>query len=289
MANAIGKGTNWAIAIQRISSTHTGLPPSLIPELYKAVTLPGILYWAEVFLTAMLYRSQIDYLKHPIKSGPLAKLAHAQWQAMLLATGTLRNTPNSLLSAHSNIPPFPILLHQILYRSATRLATLPSMHPLNAYVTRATTRGAKQHQSPLIQLFKINDINPKQTEKIPAIRYPPWWHPSFQTKIPDREMAIHIPEACTGELQIHTDGSVIEGKVGAAINAYWNDARWMIDRHHLGQESDFTIFEAELLAILIDVKVALRKRSIKQLTIYCDSQASILALRKTPPPQQLTF
>ena len=122
-------------------------------------------------------------------------------------------------------------------------------------------------------------MDPKKIEKIPSIRNPPWWRPPINTQIKDKEQAMVTPPTKSGELQIHMDGSVIDGKVGAAINAYWNDERWLIDGHHSGTDNDYAIFEAELLAIYIAIKTAAKRNGIRKLTIYCDSQAAIQALK----------
>ena len=78
-------------------------------------------------------------------------------------------------------------------------------------------------------------------------------------RIPEKEETISIPPVQKNELQIRTDSFVIDGKARSVINTYWNDSQLLIDSHHLGSDEGYTIFKAELLAILIALKTTFRK------------------------------
>ena len=138
----------------------------------------------------------------------------------------MHTSPTSLLDAHCNIPPFIILLHNAIRQAAIRLASIPTTHPLHNRIMKASNKPAKKFPSLIDIIFRLNPINTKKIESIPIIRKPPWWRPQINTKIEDREMATNIPQALPGELQVHTDGSVINGGVGSAAIAFWKDQRW---------------------------------------------------------------
>ena len=44
--------------------------------------------------------------------------------------GAMRSSPADTLDLHAFLLPTPLLIHQILHRSMTRMATLPASHPL---------------------------------------------------------------------------------------------------------------------------------------------------------------
>ena len=48
--NALAKGMAWITAIRRLCNSQTGLPPHLIPKLYKSIAILRILYGAKIFL-----------------------------------------------------------------------------------------------------------------------------------------------------------------------------------------------------------------------------------------------
>ena len=277
LSRSLEKGTIWANTIRRICNTRTGLPPPLVPKLYKSVAIPRILYGAEVFLTPCLARISPKHLQTHIKAGPLARLAHAQRQASIATTGALKSTPSVLLDAPCNLSPFPIAIQHWLSRATLRLASAPPNHPLFTQIERAKLGKQRKHPSPIVLLFSLFPVKLDSIESIPTIRHPPWWKAKARTEISDRETAIAIPKPEPYELQIHTDGSVIDGGVGAATMAHRENVLWKTNSHHLGSAKSHTIFEAEILAISLAVRLAITRPGIRILSIYCDSQAVIQA------------
>ena len=76
-------------------------------------------------------------------------------------------------------------------------------------------------------------------------------------------------------MQVYTDGSDIDGTVGAA--AWYPHKKWS-PMVNIGPSSKFTVYEAELVGIWLALNLALRKgSSAKKLTIYTDNQAAILS------------
>ena len=76
-------------------------------------------------------------------------------------------------------------------------------------------------------------------------------------------------------MQVYTDGSDIQGRVGAA--AWYAHKNWspMVD---IGPSDTFTVYGAELIGIWLALMMAIRNGSrVKRLTVYTDNQAAILS------------
>ena len=77
------------------------------------------------------------------------------------------------------------------------------------------------------------------------------------------------------EVQIFTDGSRINGGVGAAATLYREGKEVRSLHKHLGPEEHHTVFEAELVGILMGMHLALEEKSEHGITICVDNQAAI--------------
>ncbi|TMI86171.1 MAG: hypothetical protein E6H10_00790 [Bacteroidetes bacterium] len=117
---------------------------------------------------------------------------------------------------------------------------------------------------------------------VPYIR-PPWWVANFTTNISatkEEAIAQHnivVKEAAShkGEIVvIYTDGSGIDGKVGAAAVNHMNGDK---SRMHLGREADYNVFIAEVEGVRMGVRMFEPKA--RKCYIYVDSQSAIQALQ----------
>ncbi|CAD6892417.1 unnamed protein product, partial [Tilletia caries] len=80
-----------------------------------------------------------------------------------------------------------------------------------------------------------------------------------------------------------TDGSRIEGRVGAAAI---NEQTRLSSQVHLGSDQHHTVYEAELQGILLALKAAEASNiPLFQVTIAADNQAAIMALGRPPRRQ----
>ena len=112
---------------------------------------------------------------------------------------------------------------------------------------------------------------------IPFIR-PPWWTPNIHMTIPSNKKAakkLHDEsEHDPNTICIYTDGSGIDGQIGAA--AYCPDAETRYQ--YLGTESAFNVYVAELIAIKLAIEIAqTRATKYKNCVVYADSQSAIKA------------
>ena len=76
-------------------------------------------------------------------------------------------------------------------------------------------------------------------------------------------------------MTIYTDGSGIEGKIGAAT---YNSATNEASHQYLGSEAQFNVYTAELTAVHLAVKQLENHSECRLCRIYTDSQAAIKAI-----------
>ena len=64
----------------------------------------------------------------------IKKLATVQRTGALAGTGGLRTSPTNALDAHATLLLMELRVKKLCFNAMTRLATLPSQHPLHAIV-----------------------------------------------------------------------------------------------------------------------------------------------------------
>jgi len=107
----------------------------------------------------------------------------------------------------------------------------------------------------------------------------PWWEPPSVTIAESRDEAKKNHEritAATGQrITIYTDGSGINGKVGAAaVSSDGATAR----SAYLGRGTEYTVYAAELLGILMALSMV-EGQGAARAVIFTDNQASLQAIR----------
>jgi ribonuclease HI len=93
-----------------------------------------------------------------------------------------------------------------------------------------------------------------------------------------REELIKETEEATEEIQIFTDGSVMEGKVGAAAILICEGRLTQMLRFHLGPNLEHIVHEMELVGILMGLHIlSTKKNNGRPVIIGIDNQAAIKA------------
>ncbi|THH08969.1 hypothetical protein EW146_g8816 [Bondarzewia mesenterica] len=130
----------------------------------------------------------------------------------------------------------------------------------------------------------IYNITPSSIEMIhPFCHHRPSTRPAFTTHIEkDKKAAISADRKLKSIIRVYTDGSAINGKVGAAAYLYREDRVGEEPKklfYHLGSVHDHTVFEAEAVGLTLAAKLIQRESvDICQLTsISLDNQAAIAA------------
>ena len=161
--------------------------------------------------------------------------------------------------------------------------TLPDKHPLCEPIKKCTNHMVKKHQSPLYNIISILDANPKNIgTKATTMHNPegPTKKP-FKIRIPpDKESFKREAQVANEEIQVFTDRSIIDNKVGVVAILTRPGKNHQILHYYLGKASEYTIYDAELVGIsmvihLIKTKVKAHCHTI----IGADSQAAINAIQ----------
>ena len=224
-------------------------------------------------------------------------LAREPFRTVLIMTGALRSTATDVLEAHADLLPFDLLVKKVCQRAAVRLHTLPNEHPLAPHVRRASKCYVKSHKSALHELTDAFRGSTAQgnIETVRPARLHPRWKPRHRVHIlegkaraakDDQRWARH------GAFRVYTDGSDIDGGVGAAALLYAPGRRRpRILRYYLGPSTRHTVYEAEIVATILGVELLRAERhAIRRASIALDNTAAIRAstLRTSAPGRYLT-
>jgi len=282
-ASAIEKGTKWTSQIKRIAKPGWGITPKYARKLYIGTALPKVLYGADVWYTpAPANHTKVNAGVRG-KTKTTVKLASTQRAGALAATGGLRTSPSDTLDALANLMPFDMAIEKWCFRAAVRLAALPDKHPLRKPVKQCASRSVKKHRSPLHNLLSLLDTNPNNIGAKAVTTYNPakTLQGPFTTRVPpDKETSLKEAQAATEEIQVFTDGSIIENKVGAAavLTRPGKDHRTLL--LHLGKASEYTIYDAELAGMYMGLHLIKTEKTARRRTLMgTDSQAAINAMK----------
>jgi len=285
---ALGKGERYAAQIRRLSQKRRGVPSLYARKLHNSVVLTKMLYAAEVWCNP-IRDPEPGKKKKRGSVGFATKLARVQRTSALFITGALRSTPNVALDAHAAILPMHIAINKVCQRAALRFTTLPRSHPLSPYIRRAASTYPRKLPSPLHHIMDTLDIHPDNTETIKPVRQTAKWQPSIKTRIaPTKDIAIREEEDDPAFIKIFSDGSGIEGNIGAAAVLYrLQDGKTTkrVLRYCLGPETKHTVYEGEVVGGIMAQELLHKEiRGFgRRVSMYIDNQASIQSTQSIKP------
>lgn len=282
-ASALAKGTKYALACSQMTRTTKGIKGKWMRHLYEGVILPKMLYTADVWCAELISKGRSKKSEGRGTRSFMSQLARVQRMAAIMIMGAMRSTPNDLLLAHTNLPPFQQTLRKACHHSSLCMATLHKSHPLQKGINGAFNyhasrnfAGTKCHPSPLHRLFHEFKINPTTTETLePVGHYPKW--------IPDVELSIarKLDKAFLEDIMVYSDSSAIDGGIGGAVVLMEGDE--MVDerRLYLGKTKEHTVYEGEVVGMILVVELlrerTRRTRERPMMALGVDNQAAIHA------------
>ena len=149
----------------------------------------------------------------------LNQVTMIQRMGVLAIIGSLRTSATDSLNVHAHLLPAALMVRKWCHQALTRMAALPKNHLLYKPINFCRTSKTKKHKAPLHHLVKWFKPDASNTEKIPTTARDPLKIGKIPLKISiaeSRKDLIKEAENTTEKLQIFSDGSVLEGKVGAA-------------------------------------------------------------------------
>ena len=214
------------------------------------------------------------------------RLESIQRQAAISITGGLRSSPGDALIVHANLTPIGTLLKESSLKAYARRATRPDSHPISHTLQRTAKNQVKMHRTSLHHMAKISKIKPNRVEKIEPTRSRPGEHPAFKIIIAaSKEESINNDKIIFEHgIQIYTDGSSYNGQIGASAILYINSVRRTELRYQLGPDTQHTVFEGELVAIILGLHLARKIEGVRDnINLNIDNQATIKTMRTNRP------
>ena len=288
----IAKTSHWMQLLWRLTKMASGLSPSKTHQFCNTITIPALTYACDVWYTPPCKLHHCRNARGSIHATKL--LQPIQARATRLITGSLRGTTFDILDVHVNTPPVDLLFRKAQINAAAHLSSLLPKHPLHMTVHRVARQFVNRHKSPLHYLFHITQIDPKCSEIItPTCRHP-LYTPPLTTRInTSKESALELAQKTHQcfRFKMYCDGSVLEGRVGAAAILYKHNNVIKASQYHLGKSSEHTIYEAELVGILLafNLLTSIASQLTRMTLIRLDSQARIHTLnnQKSEPSHYL--
>ena len=193
----------------------------------------------------------------------------------------MRSAATDVLEAHANLLPMTLLLQNTCHQAIIRLAAHPDTHPLHAPIRRAAGHYVSSHRSSLHRLTHFFKVQPTEIKAlIPARRAP-----TSNLKCPykthiavTRESAAKEHHELQDKIQVYSDGSGHDGKIGAAAILFCVGAHPRTLCYYLGTDKEHTVYEAEMVGLTLAAKLLATERDlIFPLSISVDNQEALLS------------
>jgi len=182
------------------------------------------------------------------------------------------------------------MVKRVLYRAASRLATLPQSHPLSKHVSRAAKRYVKSHRAPMHEILHAFNVQPTRFETITLCSRSPKWHPPFSVHVSKSKAdAVGAADTSHADTVVYSDGSGQDGQIGAGAMLFRNGVERATLRKHLGTVEHHMVFEAELLGMSLAAELVRVERHVWSVIFRVDSQVAITTIKqsKVAPGQYL--
>ena len=272
------KGTAAALAISSIAKGGTGMHYRYVRQLFQAVISASTDYGAVIW--------HRPHQGGTASTAQMKNLTTIQRLAMIATTGCYRTTPTAAMEIESDLQPAWIRLQTKVLLAVTRMQSLSSLHPIHKWISNAlrTRTSSIRHRSNLEHVFQHFPQLTAAIETIEPFIRPPWWTSRIQIQIAEdkdsaKKQHEQITTKMTDTLLIYTDGSGIEGKIGAA--ACDRNSTGGQGTQYLGNDKQFNVYAAELTAMNLAVELAQESAEHTTWHIFADSQAAIRGVQKS--------
>ena len=273
LQQSIKKGTKAALALAGVARTTWGVPYRYARQLFQTVIAPRTDYAAIIWHRPKQNGSTADTTQ-------IRKLNTVQRLAMKAISGCYRTTPTAAMEIETELQPVWIRLQTRVLLAITRMQSLSEAHPIKGRLINALrTRTANiSHRSNLENILQQFPFMTGSLETIDPFIRPPWWETAVKIQIAaSKDEAVNLHDTLqrqdprsNGIMTIYTDGSGINGKIGAAAyNATTDETR----HQHLGDELRFNVYAGELTALHMGV-IQWQESDYLKCRIFTDSQAA---------------
>ena len=138
-----------------------------------------------------------------------------------------------------------LMLRQVCYRAALRLASLPEAHPLHAVFHKRTKWYIKTHRSPLHEIAALYSSAPEELETCGPVHPPPASTTKAKITVGGANDSEEVVPLEDDEVQLFSDRSGLDSKVGAAAVLYKCGQGPRMLRYSLGSLEEHMVFKPQ--------------------------------------------
>jgi ribonuclease HI len=215
-------------------------------------------------------------------------ITRIQRRAAQIITGAFRTTAGAAVDVEANLLPVMQQIEQTTLEATMRIRTTP----LHEEITLIGENGGKSSLDRLSRLLENKyHVQLERLEKRRQHVIPPWWTPPVTHIDKSSEDAIKRHDATDPRaLRVYTDGSGIDGHVGAAAIALNIPVADVLAKRteYMGTTTTSTVYAAELrgieLAFQIVLDVQAKTNTPGKCVLFIDNQAAIQAMANPKSP-----
>ncbi|EKG09000.1 hypothetical protein MPH_14030 [Macrophomina phaseolina MS6] len=280
------RATTTLAALSSIAGSTWGIPTLGLRQIYRSIILPRILYCCSVWATGSQRSRSIE--------ARLADTVEAiQYRAARIIAGAYKATSKAALDIELFLLPAAQIVKKHMGETLLRVASTPLYWQLIQLTERtwdSRKRDCPNMRSPMLRIReywneRLDGLLTNIEQRLPHF-FPPWQKPADVCIAKSRELAIYQHDQTrkdTETLAIYTDGSAIDGHVGAAATTPTTNTR---RTKYMGTVKSTTVFAAELQGIIMALELAgvETAHGKQKIAIFTDNQAALRAL--VTPGQQ---
>jgi len=244
------------VRLRSVVGALWGPRPELLKWAYTGIVRPGFAYanivWSHVISGSVVLKQKVQRLNR---------------LAALFLAPIRQNTPVAALEVLYDILPMD------LYLKGERMKGYLRTKPLHRHRWNGVGEGNKfrGHRLTIEHEMEYNPELSIANDRIPLEFY---WDKKFRVNLASFEKG--VPNS-SDEWQIYTDGSGKDDMTGAGFVIYQNKKKIVWKAYHLQPHN--TVFQAEMFGIYkATQELSMLPNRPKVITIYSDSQASLMAL-----------
>lgn len=262
-------------ALSCLGNSAWGVRTKEMRTIYRGVAVPQMMYACSAW-------SNADWASKGYTNKTLRKLQSLQGRGARVMSGAYRATSLPALDVEMHLLPVE---QQIWKHNVEALGRI--IAPVSRLLRPVRGRRRKITTSEAINktIQDRNGPNIQTQERIGPFVTPPWWQgPQIyieETADKARKKHLDLMRQETAALHIYTDGSGINGQIGAAVVC---PTTQQTRRSYMGSDDTSTVYAGELQGISLALQIAQQDRAEghrrSRVLIYTDNQAAIRSSAK---------